>query len=346
MSTPALPALDTSGFPPAPTSDLAQALAAALKRAGAAEDHLAREVRSAQALQDRVTELEALCAHLGVAATFHNKAAVFLDLAEVRETAKVDDHARDRSGCRLCAAAMVLHRTSPSDEAEVLLLQRASTASYGAGAWTLPAGGVTPADRSLIDTAARELLEETGLILNGCPRVVRLVDGLTPTTGGRAYACAIVLGTVTHPHVVYNREPDTHSGARWFKVADLPAETWDREMLVEIMGREEDAHWSNDAAANPSITQGMQPRDFFVALDNAEKTRNTARKLYVFRVGDDVRVARKVESKIETWTKHMDCTIGSHCTVERTDGDVILLNNGWWYAPAALDLLLENGGQS
>lgn len=292
MSTPALPIFDTSGFPPAPTSDLAQALADTLKRAGAAEDHLAREVRSAQALQDRVAELEALCAHLGVAATFRDKAAVFLDLAEVREAderafmdnthligqhetvllngpeiraalthfapVKVDDHARDRSGCRMCAAAMVLRRASPSDEAEVLLLQRASTASYGAGAWTLPAGGVTPADRSLIDTAARELLEETGLILNGCPRVVRLVDGLTPTTGGRAYACAIVLGTVTHPHVVYNREPDTHSGARWFKVADLPVETWDREMLIEIMGREEDAHWDDPSALpNLSITQKL-----------------------------------------------------------------------------------------
>lgn len=291
MSTPAFPIFDTSGFPPAPTSDIAQALADALKRAGAAEDHLAREVRSAQALQDRVAELEALCAHLGVAATFRDKAAVFLDLAEVREAderafmdnthligqhetvllngpeiraalthfaPKVDDHARDRSGCRMCAAAMVLRRTSPSDEAEVLLLQRASTASYGAGAWTLPAGGVTPADRSLIDTAARELLEETGLILNGHPRVVRLVDGLTPTTGGRAYACAIVLGTVTHPHVVYNREPDTHSGARWFKVADLPAETWDREMLIEIMGREEDAHWDDPSALpNLSITQKL-----------------------------------------------------------------------------------------
>ena len=274
MSTPALPIFDTSGFPPAPTSDLAQALADTLKRAGAAEDHLAREVRSAQALQDRVAELEALCAHLGVAATFRGKTAVFLDLAEVRETTllngpeiraalthfapKVDDHARDRSGCRMCAAAMVLRRTSPSDEAEVLLLQRGPSAKYGAGAWALPAGGVTPADRSLIDTAARELLEETGLILNGCPRVVRLVDGLTPTTGGRAYACAIVLGTVTHPHVVYNREPDTHSGARWFKVADLPVETWDREMLIEIMGREEDAHWDDPSALpNLSITQKL-----------------------------------------------------------------------------------------
>lgn len=269
MSTPALPIF----FPPAPTSDLAQALADTLKRAGAAEDHLAREVRSAQALQDRVAELEALCAHLGVAATFRGKTAVFLDLAEVRETTllngpeiraalthfapKVDDHARDRSGCRLCAAAMVLRRAYASDEAEVLLLQRASTASYGAGAWTLPAGGVTPADRSLIDTAARELLEETGLILNGCPRVVRLVDGLTPTTGGRAYACAIVLGTCRNPYAFENREPDTHSSARWFKVADLPVETWDREMLIEIMGREEDAHWSNDAA-NPSITQKVR----------------------------------------------------------------------------------------
>ena len=302
MSTPALPIFDTSGFPPAPTSDLAQALADTLKRAGAAEDHLAREVRSAQALQDRVAELEALCSHLGVAATFRDKAAVFLDLAEVREAderafmdnthligqhetvllngpeiraalthfapVKVDDHARNSSGARLCAAAMVLRRAY-SDEAEVLLLQRAPTAAYGAGAWTLPAGGVTPADRSLIDTAARELLEETGLILNGCPRVVRLVDGLTPTTGGRAYACAIVLGTVTHPHVVYNREPDTHSGARWFKVADLPAETWDREMLVEIMGREEDAHWSNDAA-NPSITQKLW-------ADPAERLTGTGR---------------------------------------------------------------------
>ena len=85
MSTPALPIFDTSGFPPAPTSDLAQALADALKRTGAAEDHLAREVRSAQALQDRVAEPHALCAHRGLAATCRGKTAVFLHLPEVRE---------------------------------------------------------------------------------------------------------------------------------------------------------------------------------------------------------------------------------------------------------------------
>ena len=289
MSTPALPALDTSGFPPAPTSDLAQALAAALKRAGAAEDHLAREVRSAQALQDRVTELEALCAHLGVAATFHNKAAVFLDLAEVRKTAKVDDHARDRSGCRLCAAAMVLHRASPSDEAEVLLLQEVREHR-----WTLPSGRVRPADTSLVVTAERKLAELTGRTLVA-GRTIRLIDGLAQTAD--PFVCAVVLGSLKGNHVVFELDFELHSDARWFKVADLPAETWDREMLVEIMGREEDAHWSNDAA-NPSITQklwadpaerltgtgrvrhlpfddhGARRRDFFRALDNAEQVRS------------------------------------------------------------------------
>lgn len=294
MSTPALPIFDTSGFPPAPTSDLAQALADALKRTGAAEDHLAREVRSAQALQDRVAELEALCAHLGVAATFRDKAAVFLDLAEVRETTllngpeiraalthfapKVDDHARDRSGCRLCAAAMVLHRASPSDEAEVLLLQEVREHR-----WTLPSGRVRPADTSLVVTAERKLAELTGRTLVA-GRTIRLIDGLAQTAD--PFVCAVVLGSLKGNHVVFELDFELHSGARWFKVADLPAETWDREMLIEIMGREEDAHWSNDAAANPSITQklwadpaerltdhGARRRDFR-ALDNAEQVRS------------------------------------------------------------------------
>ncbi len=257
-------AFNTDGFP-SPTSDLAQALAAALKRAGAAEDHLAREVRSAQALQDRVAELEALCSHLGVAATFRGKTAVFLDLAEVRETTllngpeiraalthfapKVDDHARDRSGCRLCAAAMVLHRASPSDEAEVLLLQEVREHR-----WTLPSGRVRPADTSLVVTAERKLAELTGRTLVA-GRTIRLIDGLAQTAD--PFVCAVVLGSLKGNHVVFELDFELHSDARWFKVADLPAETWDREMLVEIMGREEDAHWSNDAA-NPSITQKVR----------------------------------------------------------------------------------------
>ena len=265
MSTPALPIFDTSDFPPAPTSNLAQALADTLKRAGAAEDHLAREVRSAQALQDRVAELEALCAHLGVAATFRGKTAVFLDLAEVRETTllngpeiraalthfapKVDDHARDRSGCRMCAAAMVLRRTSPSDEAEVLLLQEVREHR-----WTLPSGRVRPADTSLVVTAERKLAELTGRTLVA-GRTIRLIDGLAQTAD--PFVCAVVLGSLKGNHVVFELDFELHSDARWFKVADLPAETWDREMLVEIMGREKDAHWSNDAA-NPSITQKVR----------------------------------------------------------------------------------------
>ena len=322
MSTPALPIFDTSGFPPAPTSNLAQALADALKRTGAAEDHLAREVRSAQALQDRVAELEALCSHLGVAATFRDKAAVFLDLAEVREAderafmdnthligqhetvllngpeiraalthfapVKVDDHARNSSGARLCAAAMVLRRAY-SDEAEVLLLQEVREHR-----WTLPSGRVRPADTSLVVTAERKLAELTGRTLVA-GRTIRLIDGLAQTAD--PFVCAVVLGSLKGNHVVFELDFELHSDARWFKVADLPAETWDREMLVEIMGREEDAHWSNDAA-NPSITQklwadpaerltgtgrvrhlpfddhGARRRDFFRALDNAEQVRS------------------------------------------------------------------------
>jgi 8-oxo-dGTP pyrophosphatase MutT (NUDIX family) len=272
-------------------SDGLQFLSGSARQCIALEDHLRREVASSQALveqvrqqQARIAELEALCKYLGVVPIFTpGIEPTFEPLAEVRKAMDlpdphlpilppremlVGDHVRNSSGVRMCAAAMVLRRASRDTELEVLLLQRAPTAPYGAGAWTMPAGGVTPADGSIIAAANRELQEETGLVfeMETLPqvsdalvsqrgRVVRIVDGLTPKTGGFPFACAVVLGNVADAEAFKNREPDIHSMHGWFTVATLPADTWDRAMIVEIMGREEDAFWSTDEHGNPSITQ-------------------------------------------------------------------------------------------
>jgi len=256
----------------------------------ALEDHLVRETRSSQALAARVANLEALCKVLGVVPELPpDGEPKFLPIAEVRaayEAKRAQDLAEFNVGAaalvttpitktdpdgtvvhgtayhrashevRMCAAAMVLRRVD-NGEAEVLLVRRAPSAPYGVGAWTLPAGGTKPSDASLVATAARELCEETGLVL-ASSRVVRLVDGLTPTTGGFPFACAVVLGNARNPDAVINREPETHDAIAWFTRDTLPANTWDRAMLVDILDREEEAHWTTDAAGNPSITQTVE----------------------------------------------------------------------------------------
>lgn len=45
----------------------------------------------------------------------------------------------------------------------VLLLQRAATERYYPNIWELPSGKVEPEDATLLDAAARECMEETGL---------------------------------------------------------------------------------------------------------------------------------------------------------------------------------------
>lgn len=83
----------------------------------------------------------------------------------------------------------------------------------------------------MVDAAARELREETGLEL-ARGEVVRVVDGLG---AARPYVTAIVRCEVAPGAEPRNAEPAAHVAVGWFGPDEVPERTWDRALLLELL---------------------------------------------------------------------------------------------------------------
>lgn len=83
------------------------------------------------------------------------------------------------------AASVLLARGS--DAAEVLLVRRADTLRFFGGFWAFPGGKAAPDDSDIVATAARELFEETGILL------ARQADGSFPPASPDFYQARLAL---------------------------------------------------------------------------------------------------------------------------------------------------------
>jgi len=94
-----------------------------------------------------------------------------------RKAAEVEDPIARR------AAVAILIRIAESGEPEIFFIQRAE---YEGDPWSghiaFPGGRQEPADDSLLDTAIRETIEETGIDLRDGSEVVGVLDDLRPRT--------------------------------------------------------------------------------------------------------------------------------------------------------------------
>lgn len=81
------------------------------------------------------------------------------------------------------AAVAILLRYGTTGEPEMFFIQRAE---YEGDPWSghiaFPGGRAEEADRSLVDTAMRETLEETGIDLRGVSELIGVLDDLHPRT--------------------------------------------------------------------------------------------------------------------------------------------------------------------
>lgn len=126
---------------------------------------------------------------------------------------ELDSHA-------LLVAAVIVH-----DEAagRVLLLQRGPKAKFAALHWDLPVG---KADRGevITATAARELKEETGLVVDPAElKVAGIIHGARGVEAPNGFLTVVfVAHTWTGDPV--NAEPHKHAQVTWFPVDKLPSQ--------------------------------------------------------------------------------------------------------------------------
>lgn len=118
----------------------------------------------------------------------------------------------------LLAAAVIVHDRAAE---RVLLIQRGERAKFGAGLWDLPSGKSEPGEPVTV-TAARELREETGLVV--APEGLRLAHVVHGAWGVEAPGgfVTVVFSTTTWSGTPENREPDKHANVAWAPTAAVP----------------------------------------------------------------------------------------------------------------------------
>ncbi|MCZ4124452.1 NUDIX domain-containing protein [Streptomyces sp. H39-S7] len=118
----------------------------------------------------------------------------------------------------LLAAAVVVHDPG---KRRVVLLRRGPGAKYCQGKWDLPIGKSEPGE-PVTDTAARELREETGLVVDpSALRLAHVIHGAWGVESPNGFL-TVVFAAHDWSGEPVNNEPEKHSAVRWFDTGDLP----------------------------------------------------------------------------------------------------------------------------
>ena len=126
---------------------------------------------------------------------------------------------------------VLVNRTN-GNQREILLGKR--LAGYAKGTYTLPGGKQGP-EETLLECAARELKEETGLrLLNGRP--VSIHHDRLP---GKPPVQSVGVLVEAYEGMIRNREPDQNANWEWFDVNGLPP-------LVFVPARHMIMQWINN----------------------------------------------------------------------------------------------------
>lgn len=121
---------------------------------------------------------------------------------------------------------------------KVLLSKRLSGAKDGVGKWACPGGGLEPTDCDIIAGAARELLEETGLVMSR-GYVHQAVEEGRRAKDGVPYLTVFVVCEVDDISTLCNPEPHKHTDWQWFAPGQLPGDNdsevlWSRDTLRDL----------------------------------------------------------------------------------------------------------------
>ena len=98
-----------------------------------------------------------------------------------------------------------------------------------AGAWALPGGFVNEGER-LVDAAARELKEETGVDAKDLEQLYTAGD---PGRDPRGWTVSVAFTARVDPKRTKATAADDAKAVRWFSLAELPELAFDHAALIE-----------------------------------------------------------------------------------------------------------------
>ena len=109
----------------------------------------------------------------------------------------------------------------------VLLIQR----KHGpfAGTWALP-GGFVEQNEKLVDAARRELLEETGVVVEDLEPLYTAGD---PNRDPRGWTVSVVFLARVNAKKLKPRAADDAKEVKWFRLDDLPELAFDHAMILD-----------------------------------------------------------------------------------------------------------------
>jgi 8-oxo-dGTP pyrophosphatase MutT (NUDIX family) len=133
----------------------------------------------------------------------------------------------------LLVAAVIVHDQAGG---RVLLIQRAPGAKFASDHWDLPVGKAEKGE-VITTTAARELQEETGLIVDPAElKVAGIIHGAWGVEAPNGFLTVVFVAHTWTGEPV-NAEPHKHSQVAWFPVEQVPTEfvSTTREALVNYL---------------------------------------------------------------------------------------------------------------
>ena len=109
----------------------------------------------------------------------------------------------------------------------VLLIQRKHDPF--AGTWALP-GGFVEQSEALADAARRELLEETGVVVEDLEPLYTAGD---PNRDPRGWTVSVVFLARVNAKKLKPRAADDAKAVKWFRLDDLPELAFDHAMILD-----------------------------------------------------------------------------------------------------------------
>ena len=118
----------------------------------------------------------------------------------------------------MLVAAVIVHDLAAH---RVALVRRGAGSTFAQGRWDLPVGKTHPGE-SVVDTAARELREETGLLVEVDDlTLVHVIHGACGVEAPDGFL-TVVFATSTWRGELVNAEPKKHSEVAWVDATAIP----------------------------------------------------------------------------------------------------------------------------